>query len=119
MKYLILLISALFIVTACSSKDKAEDAQTEATEAVDEAKDKAATMKEGETPTSEGLITCTNQKDVRTLDIQKTANGGCELMYTKYGTEKSVASSGISTKYCSEVSEKIQNNLSRSGFTCK
>jgi hypothetical protein len=72
------------------------------------------------TPSTANLdrTTCTQNADVRTLEIKKTEAGGCDLLYTKFGTEKSVASSA-GKKYCAEVREKISANLTRSGFKCE
>lgn len=75
---------------------------------------------QGSSSTSPGdLITCAQDTDTRVLEIKKNSNSGCELIYTKFGTSKAVASSSNSDKHCREVREKISANLNRSGFKCE
>lgn len=69
-------------------------------------------------PTAD-LVTCLQDTDSRTLEIKKGPASGCELVYTKFGTSKSVASSSSSDKHCREVRDKIFANLTRSGFKCE
>ena len=123
--FLIALISS-GLSSACSSTeekaDMAADDMTHAVETGEEAANNAMADANGQAAAaSDGAskMSCNNLKDSRVLEIKKTSTGGCELFYTKFGAEKSVASSGISMKYCQDVREKIKSNLARSGFTCQ
>jgi len=68
---------------------------------------------------SDSRVACTLDKDERIIDVRKSESGGCELFYTKFGEEKSVASSGFGTQYCEEVRDRIQSNLTKAGFSCQ
>lgn len=70
------------------------------------------------TPVSDpNKVQCTQNNDVRALVIQPLNADSCNLLYTKFGSEKSVASG--TTPYCKKVSEQIRANLTRSGFRCE
>jgi hypothetical protein len=106
MKLSLLTMSLLFsLISACaSSGTKTNAAETPAPPA-------PATAAPGD------RLTCLQNTDSRILEIKKIKDGGCELLYTKFGTERSVATSA-GAKYCQEVREKISANLTRSGFKC-
>ena len=124
MKKLCILCAIMFSLGACSTteeknmKDNAEATATDAKAAVEEKADEAkADAKEGATTALKA--TCTLDKDTRIIEVKKTEGGGCELFYTKFGEEKSVASSGFGTQYCEEVKDRIQSNLNKAGFACQ
>lgn len=133
MKKLLILAAATMMFAACSSTEETMEEKKDMAkqEMSDKKAETKAMMKDTEkkmtekveTSSSDAQMTanveCSNQKDVRSLMVKKTTTGGCELMYKKFGSEKMVASSGISSKYCEQVSKKIQTNLSRSGFSCQ
>lgn len=112
----------LFALGACSSaektQEKAESQVEKAEKAVKEAQDKAED-KTQDASSSDMRTECTLDKDTRIIEVRKTDEGGCELFYTKFGEEKSVASSGFGTQYCEEVRDRIQSNLSKAGFSCE
>jgi hypothetical protein len=64
-----------------------------------------------------GAVTCSMKAEKRVLEV-KSANGGCEVMYTKGGETKSVATSKHSTDHCNKTVEKIKGNLAAAGWTC-
>jgi hypothetical protein len=68
-------------------------------------------------PSVEKRTTCKQNEDTRVLQIRSKGDGACDVVYTKFGSEKSVASGGMA--YCEKVSEQIKMNLARSGFTCE
>lgn len=104
----------LSFISACSSKPATTDAVSTAAAASSPKSASAKSSAPG------NRVTCTQNTDIRLLDIKDAASGGgCELLYTKYGTEKSVASGSGGQKYCTEVREKISTNLTRSGFKCE
>ena len=125
-----LVISAFLTLsfTACSSDSK----KTEAPKAADEksstaiqktavTKPKAVSSsadKANVATTTLGALTCTHGSDSRSIEI-KSPGAGCELMYTKNGDAKSIATAKNGTTYCAGVSEKLAKNLSAAGFSCK
>ena len=126
MKKLSILCALVFTLGACSSAEKKEmsDSATEATSDAKEAMDKKAEDAKAEAKaTKDGAgnlkVSCTLDKDTRVIEVKKTDGGGCELFYTKFGEEKSVASSGFGTQYCEEVKDRIQSNLIKAGFACQ
>lgn len=145
MKSLLVLSIAIALSTAaCSSKPKVEEAAKPATPAVTAAAPAAttpaapekATAKKGKkskkekvaaaesadkataTASATGTLTCTKGSDVRTVEV-KAKDNGCEVVYTKNGEAKSVASAVSGMSHCETVSQKISNNLSAAGMTCK
>lgn len=126
MKNFCVLIVALLALGACSTNDKKDMEQTEknvkeqAKDMKSDAEKKVETAKvEAEAATAGSKASCTLDKDTRVIEVKKTESGGCELFYTKFGEEKSVATSGFGTQYCEEVKDRIQTNLNKAGFTCK
>lgn len=77
--------------------------------------DKAATPA---TTASANAMTCTSGADTRSLAVSSSGTG-CELMYTKNGEAKSIATAVNESAYCVGVSEKIAKNLTAAGFSCK
>jgi hypothetical protein len=63
-------------------------------------------------------VKCANGGDQRILEINEK-DGGCEIIYTKSGEAKPVASAAHGKQHCQEVSEKIQAKLTDAGFTCQ
>jgi hypothetical protein len=63
-----------------------------------------------------GSVACTAGDDTRMIQIN--TGEGCQVMYTKFGTESQVANAANDMSYCNSVSEKIQSNLTAAGFTC-
>lgn len=121
MKKVFLLMSVIGLLGACSSKEKTAEMDAKATEATAkvEATQAAATETKAAATGSATSATCKLDKDERIIDVRKTESGGCELFYTKFGEEKSVASSGFGTQYCEEVKDRIQSNLAKAGFSCQ
>jgi len=64
-------------------------------------------------------VTCAQGNDSRSVKIKTRDDGGCDVMYTKFGVEKSVASGGKGSTHCQKVSEKITSQLTKSGFRCE
>ena len=63
-------------------------------------------------------VQCTLGTDVRTIVVRKKDITGCEVSYTKFGKEKTVAEAGFDWKYCEGVQQKIRKNLESSNFKC-
>ena len=123
MKNISIICAILLAMTACSTAKK-DSMAAEKDKAMSNAKTE---MKKAEksagsatsAATAEMTSNCTLDKDTRVIEVRKTESGGCELFYTKFGEEKSVASSGFGTQYCEEVKDRISSNLAKAGFTCK
>jgi hypothetical protein len=103
--HLILTLLAMIGTTACSSTSAPKNAEPPSATA------------SAPTASAPDRETCILNNDSRLLEIKKTSNDGCELFYTKFGTERSVATS-VGSKHCSDVREKIKSNLRQSGFKC-
>lgn len=123
MKKLCILCAILFTMGACSSAEKKEmkDEAAAATSEAKESMDKKVKEVKAEAQESSKALkaSCSLDKDTRVIEVKKTDGGGCELFYTKFGDEKSVASSGFGTQYCEEVKDRIQSNLNKAGFACQ
>ena len=121
-------------------------AQTEAEQAVDNAKEDveaaademaneeedAATATKDESGmtgdfgpyegTEKSKVSCTSgtsEEDVRTVAVLDGTNGGCGVVYNKFGNDKTVAVAQYNMEFCPEVQSKIKANLETAGFTCK
>jgi hypothetical protein len=44
---------------------------------------------------------------------------GCDLIYTKFAEDRSVAHSRVGSRYCEQVRDQIRRSLESSGFKCK
>lgn len=126
MKKLCILCAIMLSLGACSTTEEktmndAEAAAGEAKAAVEEKADEAKAEAKEMTDGAKGDLkaSCSLDKDTRVIEVKKTDGGGCELFYTKFGEEKSVASSGFGTQYCEEVKDRIQSNLNKAGFACQ
>ena len=137
---LLVIVLALTMTAACASKDKASTAapvqtetpatmkasQPEKVEAKKEVKQagKKAAKKEiapsdaAATPAVAGEVNCKAGTDERKLAIQPK-DQGCELMYTKAGEAKSIASQVVGNEKCETVMASIKEKLTAAGFTCQ
>lgn len=119
-----IVISAFLTVTitACSSDSKKTETPKAADVKASTTTTKAVAPKAEATvasaTASAGVITCTQGSDSRSIEL-KTAGAVCELMYTKNGEAKSIATAKNGTEYCAGVSDKVVKNLSAAGFSCK
>lgn len=68
---------------------------------------------------SASKLTCTSGKEVRTLEIKSETGKACDLIYTKGGESKSLASAKSDTAYCQKIIEKVSKNLSSAGYKCE
>ncbi|MCB9083145.1 MAG: hypothetical protein H6624_02315 [Bdellovibrionaceae bacterium] len=117
------LIATLFIFSCASTKKKdgaptgdtaapaAAEAKSEETPKADAAPAKAAAN-------SAGAAVCKAPGDERQLEVVKPDGGGCEVHYTKFGTDKVVANAQNDISYCEEVFNRIKNRLVEAGFEC-
>lgn len=125
MKNLLIMSVIALAMGACSSADKntQEDSATSVEQTENNNDDgeghKAEPVADTKSEGSESRVVCTLDKDERIIDVRKSEAGGCDLFYTKFADEKSVASSGFGTQYCEEVRDRIQSNLTKAGFSCQ
>jgi hypothetical protein len=144
MKKLVLLFVALSFA-ACSSKEKANAPDAEATPTVEEkaaaatsdaadAKSKlkkvkaAATAEASATDSSDGFgavtgsekmsFSCTKNSDTRKVAVVTSTSEGCGVVYNKAGQDKTVAVAKSDLSHCDTVAEKIKTNLQAAGFDC-
>lgn len=112
------------ILTSCASDVK----KTETTKAPEEkvmpadpkpnAVAQKADKSTGASSPSASSMTCTSGSVSRGIDLN-TTGAGCELMYTKNGEAKSIATAKNGTTYCEGVKDKLVKNLTAAGFSCK
>ncbi len=111
------------VIVGCGSKEKAAEAKTEATEKVKEGakkvEAKAKTMATKAVAETMESITCKYNNDSRKISSVKFGDGGCEVHYEKFGEKKVVATAKYDLGYCSQMANKVSNNLEEAGFTCK
>ena len=119
-------ISAMVMMSSCASKKNKESAAatTPATqEATTADTTKAAdTTKEDATKekmTSKGKVTCSHGNEVRTIEVAPAEGKACEVIYTKAGEAKSVASAITDNSFCESVSQKISKHLEDAGYKCE
>jgi hypothetical protein len=123
MRKLALTAVVVAFVAACAHKssapeNKTNDSATPATTKDQVPPAKKIKSKKSMTANTADSVKCTHGKDERTLQINEK-DGGCEIVYTKMGEAKPVASASHGKKHCQDVSEKIQHNLADAGFTCQ
>lgn len=111
------LVSLTLVMGACSHSKKkdqttAKEAQTQATNAAEEAKKTAIQA------ATEGAINCVNKEDKRTIDLRKK-DKGCELAYNKFGKEEIIATSAAGTAHCEKIADRIKTNLIDAGYKCE
>lgn len=81
---------------------------------------KAATTETAAATTkAEGKVTCTTGKETRTLEVKKADGKACEVIYTKAGEAKSIASAIADTAHCEAVTQKVSKNLEAAGYKCE
>lgn len=127
-------------ITACSSDSKKATAPKDTTAVASATKDsamptpitkvdkeikkttKSETIKKDKvavTTTTAGVVmTCVNGSDSRSIEL-KNVGTGCELMYTKHGEAKSIATAKNGSEYCEKISQKLVKNLNAAGIICK
>lgn len=120
MKYIVLVISLLFV--ACASKPKSgtsEAQKAETAKATVDAKPAKTEAKPAAQPaTTSDHVTCTLGDIRREIKITRTAER-CGVEYTKDGTTNEIASGGPGSPHCAEVLERVKNNLTAAGYKCE
>lgn len=116
-------------INGCASNSKKTETPKAVEEKVAPPVANAPTAKPAVTPKKAGKVvkaessaastlTCVHGTDSRIVEV-KTSGAGCELVYTKNGEAKTVATAKNGTSYCASISEKLAKNLSAAGFSCK
>lgn len=135
----LLVIACLLTLAACSSKNKEEQSSQEAAvvaepmaqsnEEAPKAKggveslamDSGANM-EGGFPDVEGTersgATCKSGSDERLISVIDTKEGPCGVVYSKFGTKRTVAYAKHDMPFCDKVYSNIVSNLNSAGFDC-
>jgi hypothetical protein len=118
-----LVLASTIVLAACSStgnksSSPAAPAPAKPVASPSAAKADAATTDVPKTSAVAGAVECSVPGDKRLLQVRAQGKG-CELAYTKGGTEGVVASSANGTAHCESVLSKIQARLTGAGFTCK
>ena len=124
---LLLLVLALAFVSCSSGSKKMDDKTVKKTTTTTKEEVKTAVKKEVEkmtakkkTTSGEGKVTnCTYPGDDRVIENRFAEGGGCEVLYTKNGETKTIATAQNELDYCQEVYERVSTKLSGAGFTCK
>lgn len=123
MKYFLIPISFLFL--ACSSKptkdSAAPAAATPSTAAKTEAAKKTETKnakKMADSTTSGDSVKCTLGDIVRELRIVQSPER-CTVEYTKDGSTQEIGTGVPNSPFCTELVERVKNNLSAAGYKCE
>ena len=120
-------ISAMVMMSSCASKKNKESAAA-TTPATQEATTADTTTKAADTAredatkekmTSKGKVTCSHGNEVRTIEVAPAEGKACEVIYTKAGEAKSVASAITDNSFCESVSQKISKHLEDAGYKCE
>lgn len=113
------LVCICAMLSACSQTPKKSEAKIPLAPAPVVTTAPAPVVKEEKKISSfENKLICKNEKDSRTLEILKDSGEGCKLMYSKYGKDEEIASSGNGMDYCKNVLSKVEVNLKNGGFEC-
>ncbi|MAZ49065.1 MAG: hypothetical protein CME65_10905 [Halobacteriovoraceae bacterium] len=64
-------------------------------------------------------VTCTSGEVERALENKFSDDGGCEVIYSKDGSENVIANAKNNLDYCQEVVDRVANKLSNAGFSCQ
>jgi hypothetical protein len=122
MKTLLVLLLSMFFFS-CASYKKSDEATTAKNPAPAKAETKAEAPAKSApaakpATTSAGAVVCKSKADERQLEVVKPQGGGCEVHYTKFGTDTIVANAQNDNSYCEEVLGRIKTRLTESGFEC-
>jgi len=110
---------SLSLTVSCASKGKKAADGEKATKTVEEKADKAAKKVEAKKAAATAAsMACTSGSDARTIAVN-AKDSGCEVAYTKMGSEEVVASGMNGMDHCNRVQERIVKNLESAGFSCK
>lgn len=110
----LLMISAVALVSSCSSKPKNTSLEAPAQTVTPTQTEAPAKV---EAPKNE--MTCKRDKENRLLEVETVIPKGCKLWYSRYETKNVVATSVLGISYCEKVRENIRTNLVEAGFECK
>ena len=128
----IALLAATVVLAACGSKTKNDEtaktapatpaATTTPAPSTADAKSDSKKMinkaKPAKTAADAKETKCMSGSEERSL-ANNAKDGGCELMYTKNGEPKSIASQIIGEEKCVEVMANVRANLEGAGYTCQ
>lgn len=103
---------------AAAATPSTETRTTPVSKAVKAVKKEAAKATAAATEASVGSTSCKSGSDQRSIEV-KPAGEGCEVVYTKAGEAKTVASAVSDKGHCNNVAEKITNNLKTAGYSCE
>lgn len=84
-----------------------------------EAKAKEAGEKAEKTVETADKVTCKSGAEERSIAKRSVEGGGCEVVYTKGGEEKVIATAKADLGYCDKAHEKLKANLETAGFKCE
>jgi hypothetical protein len=127
MKHMTCLIALATLALACASKPKsgepaAANAKSATASKVAPAKAAAKDVKPEKTAPAKvaagSEVRCKSGAEERVIAIQ-TDGGKCEVMYTKAGEAKSVATSMTGGTHCEDVAGRIRGKLEGAGYKCE
>ena len=120
----ITLFTIALVFAGCASKEKTAEAKAGVKKSAKKMAKKVM-AKTGSTASETAVaetmeaITCSYNNDNRKISSVKLNNGGCEVHYEKLGVKTVVATARYDLGYCSQMANKVSNNLEEAGFTCK
>lgn len=106
-------ITITLLAVGCAQSTKKTDAAKDAK--ATNAKEAGKTAAKG-AATATGAIECKSGTDVRNLELKTASAGGYEVVYTKFGEAKSIATGG--KEHCEAILNRVKGNLANAGFTC-
>ena len=63
-------------------------------------------------------VMCRNSKEVRTLRIEKSADGGCVTIYTKYGKDQNIGKAQ-NPQSCVDILKRVETTLTSADWKCR
>lgn len=114
----LLLCTLFFSLVSCSSTPDEVTSKSGASTKQSENVDNKKTV-ENQNVGKDNLVKCNLKNDKRKIQI-KNNDKGCKVLYTKFGKEKSIASSVKKNNfYCNSILKRVKDNLVTAGFKCE
>lgn len=108
-----------FNLVSCSSTSKKEIAEKSSSPTHSSNENSTESIKK-ENKDKANVVKCNLKNDERKIQIKNNTNNGCEVLYTKFGKEKAIASSVKKNNfYCKSILKRVRDNLVKAGFRCE
>lgn len=110
----------LFAISCANKTKQPEQTGTKTAAAAPTAVAKAPSSVKPEEPakTAPTEMSCQNGTDSRFVRIETASPKECKVLYSKWGSTESVATSSSGSEHCEKTVDKIKGNLEKAGYKC-